>query len=99
MLPVAILGAALFAGEAPDDFATFARAFVALLRAASGDRWPKSLALAHESGGMNWPACLYMGVFVVATIWFALEVGGGAHPALPIPPFVVGAGPAQCANA
>jgi hypothetical protein len=78
-VPVAILGAGLFAAEAPDDFGTFARAFLALLRITSGDQWPLSLALVHEAGGMNWQACLYISAFVVAVCWFALEVGGGAR--------------------
>ncbi len=73
------MGTGLFADEAPDDFGTFARAFFALLRAASGDHWPLSLTLVHEAGSMNWPACLYMGAFVMAVCWFVLEVGRSTH--------------------
>lgn len=85
--PGAVLGARLFAGEAPEDFGTAARALVAVLRAASGDQWPPSLALAGEEGGLHWPACLYMGALVVVGGWVALGVAA-IRPSPHIPPRV-----------
>jgi hypothetical protein len=73
-ITVAILGVSFFSTEAPDDFATFDRAFFALVRLSAGDTWIESLQRLNADGSLNYGPNFYVFCYIVIVVWVLLQV-------------------------
>ena len=70
----AIMGVTFFSDVAPDDFATFDRAFFALVRLSGGETWLDSLQRWKEDGTLNYGPNLFVFSYIVIVVWVLLQV-------------------------
>ena len=68
------MGVTFFSAVAPAEFATFDRAFFALVRLSGGETWLDSLPRWNDDGTLNYGPNFFVFSYIVIVVWVLLQV-------------------------